>query len=213
MRLSQGSELTELKVVVLGDKGCGKTCLVTRYIEGSFSSKQQSTIGGFFLTKRVLLPNGSSFRMQLWDTAGQERFKSMAKLYYRGSAAVVVCCDITSEESFFRLKNWVEEIRLNCVDSDDGPIVALACNKSDLEPQRVVSQSRITAYAQEIGSAAFLTSSKMDTGVDELFRFVSEAIWESKMKGRESSGATQEVKGLDLSPAASGGGSSAKGCC
>lgn len=71
----------EFKVVVLGDKGIGKTCLVLRYIEGLYSPKQQSTIGAFFLTKKVTLSSGNTFKMQLWDTAGQERFRAMAPVW------------------------------------------------------------------------------------------------------------------------------------
>jgi hypothetical protein len=68
----------EFKVVVLGDKSVGKTCLVLRFIEGYFAPKQQSTIGAFFLAKTFTLPNGAQCKMQLWDTAGQERFRAMA---------------------------------------------------------------------------------------------------------------------------------------
>ena len=72
----------EFKVVVLGDKSVGKTCLVLRFIEGYFAPKQQSTIGAFFLTKKFTLPNGEMCKMQLWDTAGQERFRAMAPVRF-----------------------------------------------------------------------------------------------------------------------------------
>jgi len=103
----------EFKVVVLGDKGVGKTCLVLRFIEGYFAPKQQSTIGAFFLTKKVTLPDGSICKMQLWDTAGQERFRAMAPMYYRNASAAIVCFDITNEDSFTKMKDWVEELKQN----------------------------------------------------------------------------------------------------
>jgi small GTP-binding protein len=71
----------EFKAVVLGDKGVGKTSLVLRFIEGYFAPKQQSTIGAFFLTKRLAMKDGTQCKMQLWDTAGQERFRAMAPVY------------------------------------------------------------------------------------------------------------------------------------
>ena len=71
-RLSGGPS-QEFKVVVLGDRGVGKTCLVLRFIEGFYSSVQQSTVGAFFLTKKVALEEGQKITMQLWDTAGQVR--------------------------------------------------------------------------------------------------------------------------------------------
>jgi small GTP-binding protein len=79
----------EFKVVVLGDKSVGKTCLVLRFIEGYFAPKQQSTIGAFFLAKTFTLPNGAQCKMQLWDTAGQERFRAMAPVSY---CCCCCCC-------------------------------------------------------------------------------------------------------------------------
>ena len=89
----------EFKVVVLGDKSVGKTCLVLRFIEGYFAPKQQSTIGAFFLTKKFSLPNGVMCKMQLWDTAGQERFRAMAPVrtyhnidHHTRDKDVELCC-------------------------------------------------------------------------------------------------------------------------
>ena len=90
-------EQYEFKVVLLGDKGVGKTCLVLRFIEGHFNVRQQSTIGAFFLTKRIATQEGHSAKIQIWDTAGQERFRAMAPMYYRNAAAAIVCFDITDE--------------------------------------------------------------------------------------------------------------------
>ena len=90
-------EQYEFKVVLLRDKGVGKTCLVLRFIEGHFNVRQQSTIGAFFLTKRIATQEGHSAKIQIWDTAGQERFRAMAPMYYRNAAAAIVCFDITDE--------------------------------------------------------------------------------------------------------------------
>ena len=73
----------EFKIVLLGDRGVGKTCLVLRFIEGLYNSRQQSTIGAFFLTKKIMTSGGDNCKIQIWDTAGQERFRAMAPMYYR----------------------------------------------------------------------------------------------------------------------------------
>ena len=65
--------------------------------------------------------------MQIWDTAGQERFRAMAPLYYRNAAVAVVCFDIMDEESFQKMKDWVEELRTNV---PEGKLVlGIACTK------------------------------------------------------------------------------------
>ena len=90
-------EQPEVTVVLLGDKGAGKTCVVVRVIEGHFNVRQQSTIGAFFLTKRIATQEGHSAKIQIWDTAGQERFRAMAPMYYRHAAAAMVCVGVTAE--------------------------------------------------------------------------------------------------------------------
>lgn len=125
----------EFKVVVLGDKGVGKTCLVLRFIEGYFAANQPSTIGAFFLTKKFTTSDGIQCKMQIWDTAGQERFRAMAPMYYRNAAAAIICFDITDEASFTMMKDWVEELSKNV--SDGKLVLAIACTKADLETQRV----------------------------------------------------------------------------
>lgn len=97
----------EFKIVLLGDRGVGKTCLVLRFIEGLYNSRQQSTIGAFFLTKKIVTNAGDACKIQIWDTAGQERFRAMAPMYYRNAAAAIVCFDVTDESTFSTMMDWV----------------------------------------------------------------------------------------------------------
>lgn len=197
-----GGPTIEFKVVLLGDKGVGKTCLVLRFIEGTFTQKQQSTIGAFFLTKKVQLGDGSMCKIQIWDTAGQERFRAMAPMYYRNAAAAIVCFDITDENSFATMKDWVAELRQNCRDRD--LILAIACNKADLKSQRVVSLERAQEFASSISAILMDTSAKENFGVSELFQQVTEQV--IKTRGPEllanasaSNAGRQPVGGHNLS--------------
>jgi hypothetical protein len=80
------SNSLEAKIVVLGSQGVGKTSLVHRYVKNAFAPSIHSTIGASFLTKRVVdIDSSTVVRLQIWDTAGQERFRSISKLYYRGT--------------------------------------------------------------------------------------------------------------------------------
>jgi Ras-related protein Rab-5C len=174
-----GNNGPEMKVVVLGDRSVGKTCLVLRFIEGFYSSVQQSTVGAFFLTKKITLESGQSFKMQLWDTAGQERYRAMAPMYYRNCNACIVCFDPTNEESFAKMKDWVDELRKNV--TDEKMVLAIACNKCDLpDSQRVVSKSRSEEFAEKCNAMFFETSALADIGVTELFQSIGQEMWNKK---------------------------------
>ena len=177
-----GASGHELKVVVLGDSRVGKTSLVLRYISGVFNPDQVSTIGAFFLTKKVVLDNGLTIKMNLWDTAGQEKFRSMAPMYYRNADAAVVCFDVTKEESFVKMKDWVDELR-NSSKPENAPVLAIVANKVDCPPaQREVSRARSEEYAALLGGAIFVeTSAKEDIGIKELFQLVSQRMWDQKV--------------------------------
>lgn len=100
----------------MGAQGVGKTSLLNRYINNSFQTEQQPTIGANFLIKRILSNDTNpptSIKLQIWDTAGQERFRSISKLYYRGANAALLCYDITDEHSFLEMGTWMEELRKN----------------------------------------------------------------------------------------------------
>ncbi len=168
------------KVVVLGNKDAGKTSLVLRYIEGQFTPNQESTVGAFFLQKRVKLADDREIKMQVWDTAGQERFRAMAPMYYRGASCAVVCFDITNEDSFTKMKDWVDELKNPDNPAPQDIVLAIASNKSDLESERKVSKLQAKKFASEVGALFFETSAKENTGVSELFKQISETVIRDK---------------------------------
>ncbi|KAK9762037.1 hypothetical protein K7432_012601 [Basidiobolus ranarum] len=106
------NDLLEAKVVILGSQGVGKTSLVVRYVQRTFSPNCPSTIGASFMTTKLAVDN-CKVRLQIWDTAGQERFRSMAPMYYRGANAAIIVYDITSRKSFDEIETWVQELRKN----------------------------------------------------------------------------------------------------
>merc|ERR1711998_351645 len=133
----------DAKVVVIGNTGVGKTCIVLRYVQGKFVMHTASTIGASFMIKKLSLDN-TRLTLQIWDTAGQVRFRSMGPMYYRGAAAAIIVFDITSEESFTHLHQWVDELRKN---SDENIVLAIACNKCDKREERAVAFKRAKEYA------------------------------------------------------------------
>eukprot|EP00657_Telonema_sp_P-1_P009499 TRINITY_DN3734_c0_g1_i1.p1 TRINITY_DN3734_c0_g1~~TRINITY_DN3734_c0_g1_i1.p1 ORF type:complete len:207 (+),score=48.09 TRINITY_DN3734_c0_g1_i1:190-810(+) len=162
----------DAKVVVIGNTGVGKTCIVLRYVQGKFVMHTASTIGASFMIKKLFIDN-TRLTLQIWDTAGQERFRSMGPMYYRGAAAAILVFDITSEDSFQSLQQWIDELRNN---SDENIILAIACNKCDLSPQRAVALKRAQEYAKSVGAIVHETSAKGNKGIEELFVDISKAI-------------------------------------
>ncbi len=95
-----------LKLIIVGDSGVGKSCLLERYLRDKYNDSTKHTVGVEF-GMHYLQINAKTVKLQIWDTAGQERFKSVTRSYYRGSIGVVLVYDITRPESLDRVKFWL----------------------------------------------------------------------------------------------------------
>ena len=95
----------DVKVVVIGDTGVGKTCIAKRLIENAFDPSAFSTLSSSFMRKKVC-----DKTLQIWDTAGQERFRALAPLYYKNAHAVVLTFDLTRRETLSSLQYWLEDL-------------------------------------------------------------------------------------------------------
>jgi Ras-related protein Rab-22 len=167
-----GQAAREVKVVLLGDAGVGKSSLVLRFVTNSFDKYSESTIGASFMSK-LLLVDGAPIKYQIWDTAGQEKYHSLAPMYYRGAAAAIIVYDITRAASFQTLKNWVRELQQL---GPENIVLAVCGNKSDLEDKREVSTAEAKAYAAEIGALFLEASAKLNKNVQDLFTDISKRL-------------------------------------
>ena len=160
----------DLKVVLLGDSNTGKTCLLHRYLHGTFC-ESMTTCGASFAAKTVELPHRTS-RIGLWDTAGQERFDALSRFYCRGAGAAVVCFDLTDQASFdCVMRRWVKRVR---DEAAKGCLLYLVGTKSDLAAERVVSAEVIADLAHKIhADGTFETSSLTGARVTDVFDAVS----------------------------------------
>ena len=95
-----------VKLLLIGDSGVGKSCLLLRFADDSFSSAYITTIGIDFKIKTSMV-DGKKVKMQVWDTAGQERFRTITAAYYRGAAGILLVYDVTERESFMNVSNWM----------------------------------------------------------------------------------------------------------
>eukprot|EP01036_Dinobryon_divergens_P027525 gene27525-36319_t len=94
-----------IKLLLIGDSGVGKSCLLLRYSDDSFTSSFITTIGIDFKIKSILCGE-SKVKLQIWDTAGQERFRTITTAYYRGAMGILMVYDVSDEESFTNVRNW-----------------------------------------------------------------------------------------------------------
>ena len=92
-------------------KGVGKTCLLLRYANDSFSPTFITTIGIDFKIKNIQL-DGKRIKLQIWDTAGQERFRTITTSYFRGAQGILLVYDVTDRQSFVSIRNWIAQIQM-----------------------------------------------------------------------------------------------------
>ncbi|CAD6209591.1 unnamed protein product [Miscanthus lutarioriparius] len=161
------------KLVLLGDSGVGKSCIVLRFVRGQFDPTSKVTVGASFLSQTLALEDSTIVKFEIWDTAGQERYAALAPLYYRGAAAAIVVYDITSPESFSKAQYWVKELQKH---GSPGIVMVLVGNKADLHDNRSVSLQDAQDYAEKNNMFFIETSAKTADNINQLFEVRFEYI-------------------------------------
>jgi small GTP-binding protein len=167
------------KVVVLGSSGVGKTSLVQRLTEQSFSSQIQSTVGVEFKTWLYQLPTGGEIKLNIWDTAGQERFRSVSKAYFRNAMGAILVFAIDSESSYAELDSWLADLHQAAMPN---AAVLLVGNKTDAA-NREITEEQAAEYCKRHELEYLETSAKEGTGVQEAFARLALKIQEKAEKG------------------------------
>ncbi|KAF3792222.1 GTP-binding protein [Nymphaea thermarum] len=153
------------KLLLIGDSGVGKSCLLLRFAVSVilFSNYDDSYLESYI----------STIGVDFWDTAGQERFRTITSSYYRGAHGIIVVYDVTDQESFNNVKQWLNEIDRYASDNVNKLLVG---NKTDLTAQKVVSYETAKAFADELGIPFLETSAKNATNVEQAFMAMAAAI-------------------------------------
>ena len=149
-----------IKLLLIGDSGVGKSAILIRFAEDSFSQSFITTIGIDFKIRTVLL-DGKRIKLQIWDTAGQERFKTITTAYYRGAMGILLVYDVTNATSFSNVSNWMQAIQQHASDSVNKVLLGnKADNSGPMVAKRAVSTEQGKALADEYGERFFETSAK-----------------------------------------------------
>ena len=191
---------------MIGNSGVGKSCLLIRFTDDTFSDSYVTTIGVDFKIKTLEIES-KSCKLQIWDTAGQERFRNIISSYYRGAQGIMLVYDITDLESFQNLNSWLIEIEKN---ASKNVYKILIGNKCDMENERKVTTQQGKEFADQYGMKFFETSAKNSTNVNEAFIAMTKEV----MKSSNKKAPTNKKENVNISNAPSGQNiSSGKGCC
>ena len=168
-----------LSFILIGDSTVGKTCFLMRYFKNQFNEAFLSTIGIDKEIKHVKVGN-DNYKMTLWDTAGQERFKCLPKKYYQNADGVLLLFDVTNEETFTNVNNWMKDVKDNSNKDGKEPDIALYLigNKID-KPDRVISRETAETQAKSLCMKYFEVSCKINMNIAEV---MARMIMECHMK-------------------------------
>ena len=182
--MSKGKDYDYIfKIVLIGDTCVGKSCILVRFSDDVFVENYVTTIGVDFRFKTMIVKNKIA-KIQIWDTAGQERYRSITTAYYRGAAAIIICCDSTNKESFYNINNWIEEIS-KYTDKDVDKIVLM--NKCDLVEERQIDKNEIAKFEKDNGIKIMEVSAKTGNGIDKAFEYIIEKLIDNHEKKNNSS--------------------------
>ncbi|KAJ0897623.1 putative small GTP-binding protein [Helianthus annuus] len=191
------------KLLLIGDSGVGKSCLLLRFADDSYLDSYISTIGVDFKI-RTVDQDGKTIKLQIWDTAGQERFRTITSSYYRGAHGIIIVYDVTDLESFNNVKQWLGEIERYASENVNKLLVG---NKCDLTESRAVSYDTAKEFADEIGIPFMETSAKDATNVEQAFMAMCADI-KNRMASQPTSNKkppTVQIKGQPINQKS--------GCC
>ena len=199
--MSKSVKAFEVKTIFLGESGVGKTNLIKAAIDEKFDPNSKTNLTASFMEKTVKI-NKKYYLLKLWDTIGQEKFRTMTKLFYKGSKIVIFVYDITNMKSFEELEYWVNEVKTAL---GDEPIYGLVGNKSDLYEEEQVNEEKARDYESKKNIKFKIVSAKTNQKDFQLFLEELLKDYIEKTKGKikedqvvqiEKSTSTEKKKGF-----------------
>lgn len=169
------------RLVLIGDSGVGKSCLLLRFADDNFTDTYISTIGVDFRFRTITVDN-MVIKLQIWDTAGQERFRTITSAYYRGADGIIMVYDVSNIDSFNHVEEWLSEVERY---ANDGTSKLLVGNKADL-PDKAVSEDVAQKMADRLGIPFLETSAKTSTNVNNTFLTIARELIRIKESAKDA---------------------------
>jgi small GTP-binding protein len=182
-----------VKLLLIGDSSVGKSSLLVRFADDKFSPDYMSTIGIDYKIKTFNIGE-TRVKMEVWDTAGQERFRTITKAYYRGAMGVLLVYDVTSEKSFKQIQGWINLIKKH---AESDVCVLLVANKCDaVDSARAISETRVKAFATEVGLKTIETSALSGLNVEKTFEIIGQDVLDKLAEKKKKVGGTNRTVSL-----------------
>jgi len=175
------------KLVIVGDGGCGKTCLLTVFSKGEFPEEYVPTV--FENDVKDIEVDNEILELALWDTAGQEGFARLRPLSYRAADVVLIAFSLNNMDSLDNVESyWLPEVKEHC---PKVPIVIVA-TKADLKgvvDEAIIDSSKGRALCSKIGAKDYIeTSAKADMNVVETFQMAAKLALQYKAPAMNTGG-------------------------
>ena len=154
--MSNEEDLLEIKVILLGESGVGKTSIISRYVENQFSENMMSSHTMTYVQKEITIDK-QKMQLNIWDTVGQEKYRSLSHLFFKDTKIVILVYSIISMDSFKALDYWSNLYKETI---GDDAILGIAANKSDLYMDQEVPDSMGEEFAKEHNGFFSLISAK-----------------------------------------------------
>ena len=164
----EDSDNITCKVVLVGDSGVGKTCLIQRYVNDKYSEDTESTSASTYTYKIIEYKDyNKSVSLDIWDTAGQEVYRALARNFYLNATIGILVYDVRRRATFESIKDyWYEQLKQS---GEENIVLGIAGNKCDLFQDEEVTEEEVKKYANSIGAVFHLTSCKESVGIEDLF--------------------------------------------
>ena len=156
------------KLLFIGDRGVGKSCLFSRFKNPAFNVLTSTTTLGIEIDRESFKCGSKFVRLEVVDTAGQEQFFAVQAMYFRGVHGIFLVCDVTNRESFDHIPRWLELARQYCTESN--ALTILIGNKTDQVKKRVISPEEGQAVAKCHGINYMEASALNLDSINEMFK-------------------------------------------
>ena len=137
-------QIIDIKLILLGDISVGKSSILGRYIDNSFTEDYQCTLQVETKSKIIDIDLNTSVKMNIWDTVGQEKYRNLTRQYFRNCHGAIIVFDLTRKDSFDGVQKWIDELN----DFNSNIPILIVGNKSDLIKEREVNEDAIENFVR-----------------------------------------------------------------